>query len=167
MIRIGKIRSLHGIKGEVLFEHSLGEDPILEQLDVFMIELLPGSYIPFFIEALDPINEEEAIVKLEEFSDRNAAASIVHKAVYAAPGTEIKAKKEHDLEQLLQATLYDQHGRLAGNITDYFMNGKQVLLQVMDGDKEHLIPFSDDLLVDYKPTSHQITLHIADGLLDL
>ena len=167
MIRIGKIKSLHGIKGEVLFEHTLGDDPILEKLDALMIELLPGSYIPFFVQELDPINEEEAILKLEEYSDRNAAAAIVHKSVYAPPDVNIQPKKEHDLAQLLGADLMDQHGRMAGKVNDYFMNGKQVLLQVLDNQKEHLIPFSDELLLGYDIAKHQITLHIADGLLDL
>lgn len=150
-----------------MLEHVLGDQDFPDDLEALMIEMLPGSFIPFFIEEIDPINEEEAILKLEEYNDRNAAAAIVHKNVYAPAGTKIQIQKEQHLDDLLQAELSDQHGRAVGKIDDYFMNGKQVLLQVHCEGKEHLIPFSEELIIHYNPQAHQLTLQIADGLLDL
>lgn len=167
MIKIGKIKSLHGVKGHVLFEHQLPVDFDLDQLDAIMIELMPESFIPFFVEEINDISDTEIILKLEEYNDRNQAIEILNKSVYAPPGIEVHIDNDFEWKILIGASLEDQHHTQIGIIEDILINGKQLLLDVKSDVKEYLIPFSDDLVIDFNDKQKLLTLELADGLLDL
>ncbi len=167
MIQIGKIRSLHGVNGEVVLEHQLPDNFDIDELDTIMIELLPQSFIPFFIEEMNVISKTEIILKLEEYDDRNKAIEILNKKVYAPPGLEIDMSSENEWAGLIGCELHDQDHHLVGTIHDILMNGKQLLLDVHSPKKDYLIPFSDELVIDFNPTQKILQLHIAEGLLDL
>lgn len=164
---IGKIRSLHGVKGEVLFEHKLPDDFDFDSLEAILIELLPGSYIPFFIEEYQEINDHEVIVKLEEYNDRNSAMEIVNKNVYAPPGMETPEETNSPWANLKGAELYDQYDTHIGTIQNMIENGAQLLLEVKGPKKEYLIPFAEVLILNYNRESNHLQLELADGLLDL
>ena len=167
MVRIGKIRSLHGIHGEVMMEHFLADPAQAKQWEALMLELLPGSYIPFFIEEIQTAGQDSLLVKFEELNDRNAATNIMHKNVFAPPGITPRIQKGHDLDAFLGAALFDQHNRAMGEVKEIFLNGPQVLFSVTNAGKELLIPFAENLLLGYDPASRRLTLQVAEGLADL
>lgn len=167
MILLGKIRSLHGVKGEVILEHHLPDDFDIDELEAIMIELLPESYIPFFIEEINEISKTEIILKLEEYDDRNKAIEILNKKVYAPPGLEINVTKDNEWADLIGCELQTQEFEPVGTINDILINGQQLLLEVHNHEKEYLIPFSDELLLAFDPAKKILQLTIADGLLDL
>ena len=164
---IGKIRSLHGVKGDVILEHNLPTDFDFDNLEAILIELLPGSYIPFFIEEYQEINNHEAIIKLEEYSDRNSAMEILNKNVYSPPGMEAHEVETSPWSNLKGAELYDQYDALIGTIHDIIENGAQLLLEVKGAEKEYLIPFAEALILNYNRELNHLQLELADGLLDL
>ena len=69
MISIGKIKSLHGIKGQVLFVHHLQHPFDEEQLDAVLIEIWENSFIPYFIEEINAISDTEMILTIEGIQD--------------------------------------------------------------------------------------------------
>jgi 16S rRNA processing protein RimM len=50
-INIGKFVSAFGLTGEVVLKHALGKKTIFKEIEVFFIEQLKGSYLPYFIES--------------------------------------------------------------------------------------------------------------------
>ena len=164
---IGKIRSLHGVKGDVVFEHTLSPDFDFDQLDAILIELLPGSYIPFFVEEYQELNEHDILLKLEEYNNRNSAMEILNKNVYAPEHLEIDIENSNHWANLKGAQLYDQYDNTVGTITDIIEHGAQVLLDVEAEHKTYLIPFAEPLVLNFNPEKNHLQLEIADGLLDL
>lgn len=164
---IGKIRSLHGIHGEVMMEHFLADPAQAKQMEALMVELLPGSFIPFFIEEIHSAGNDTLLVKFEELNDRNAAAQLMHKNVYAPPGIIPRVQKGQELDAFLGAMLFDQHNHALGEVKEIFLNGPQVLFSIQAAGKELLIPFAESLLLGYDPLSHRLTLQVAEGLTDL
>jgi 16S rRNA processing protein RimM len=164
---IGKIRSLHGVNGQLMLEHKMNASFDFTKLEALMIELLPGSYIPFFIEEANEINDNQVIIKLEEYNDRNTAIEILNKNVYAPPGVEISKIDDNPWLILIGFMLKNQEGLDVGIISDIMMNTSQILLEVKDETKEHLIPFSEELVIDINQQKKMLTLEIADGLLDI
>ena len=79
---IGKVTGIHGLKGEVTFSHQLKRNTRFSQWDCLMVELNPGSFIPFFIESIKSIANDECICKLEEINNRDEAKLILNKFVY-------------------------------------------------------------------------------------
>lgn len=164
---IGKIRSLHGVNGQLMLEHKMNASFDFTELEALMIELLPGSYIPFFIEEANEINDNQVIIKLEEYNDRNTAIEILNKNVYAPPGVEISKIDDNPWLILIGFMLKNQEGLDVGIISDIMMNASQILLEVKDETKEHLIPFSEELVIVINQQKKMLTLEIADGLLDI
>jgi 16S rRNA processing protein RimM len=164
---IGKIRSLHGVKGDVIFEHNLPPDFDFDNLDAILIELIPNSYIPFFVDEYQEINDSEVILKLEEYDDRNSAMEILTKNVYAPEHLKLDMTTGNPWANLKGAQLYDQYDMAIGTITDIIENGAQVLLDVKAEHKSYLIPFAEPLILNFNLEKNHLQLEIADGLLDL
>lgn len=164
---IGKIRSLHGVKGDVILSHTLPQNFDFENMEAILIELLPGSFIPFFIEEFEEISQSEIILHLEEYKDRNTAKEIINKNVYAPANIEIAETKQATWETLKNVLLFDQFDKEIGMVTEIIVNGPQILLQVQSNEKQYLIPFDDSLVVNLNQTLQHLQLEIAEGLLDI
>ena len=164
---IGKIRSLHGVKGDVILEHNLPSDFDFETMEAILIELLPGSYIPFFVEEFQEINDHELLVKLEEYHDRNTAKEILNKNVYAPPNLQWASETNNPWAGIKGSLLFDQYDHKIGTIASIIENGAQILLEVKGENKEYLIPFAEELILNFNQQQNHLQLEIADGLLDL
>ncbi|HTN37432.1 MAG TPA: hypothetical protein VL053_10180, partial [Arachidicoccus sp.] len=65
-IQIGKLVATHGVKGEIILQHVLGEKikpAALKQLKALFIEEVKDSYIPYFLEQATPRTGTELLVK--------------------------------------------------------------------------------------------------------
>lgn len=163
---LGKIRSAHGVQGELLISHTIREASENLQLPALMIELLPGSFIPFFVESMQPAGENLWLVKFENINNREEAQKLITKKVALPPTVDLELEPENPWLDLLHFQLLDSYRKPVGTITDILSNGPQVLLEVK-GEKEFLIPISNELIVGTDTVKKQISLHIAEGLLDI
>ena len=166
MIRIGKIVKIHGVKGHVLFEHSLKESSDFDQWDALMIELLPTSYIPFFIEEVREFADNHLLVKLEEINSPEEAKSILQKDVFASPNIEIEEDEvETDILSLIGFTLYDGESKVG--IIDNLLNPNLSPLFILNEDKENeiLIPANEELIVSIDLSKKEIIMELPEGLI--
>jgi len=167
MTLIGKITSVHGVKGDIVLSHQLPLDFDTDLLDAIMIELNPNSFIPFFIKAKKETHDDEMILTLEEIDNREEAKKILNKNVFAPPNLTIEINNGNRWTDLIGFDLYDQNKLEIGKIADVYINGEQILLAVNYKEDEILIPISDELILANEPKQKKITLEIADGLLEL
>jgi len=166
MISIGKIKSLHGIKGQVLFVHHLQHPFDEEQLDAVLIEIWENSFIPYFIEEINAISDTEMILTIEGIQDRNIAMQLLNKKVYA-PNVATSINLENNWLSLMTYQVLDEEQQLIGEIKDVYINGKQTLLEVLYQNKLVLLPISDELLIQVDRTNKTVQLRLAEGILDL
>ena len=167
MTLIGKITSVHGVKGDIVLSHQLPLDFDTDLLDAIMIELNPNSFIPFFIKEKKETHDDEMLLTLEEIDNREEAKKILNKNVFAPPTLKIEIKNGNRWTDLIGFSLYDQNNLEIGKIADVYINGDQILLAVNYKVDEILIPISDELILANEPKQKKITLEIADGLLEL
>ncbi|MEA3496075.1 MAG: ribosome maturation factor RimM [Bacteroidota bacterium] len=165
-INIGTIIKTHGFKGLIKVDFILEFDKT-EDEDNFLFILINNKVVPFYIENLEKIGNDITLIKLEDIDTKEEVQQYV--------GMDVCIQKEKvniDEKQLANSlgiinySIIDQDNKKIGLINDVFDNAGQTLFQVLDGEKEILIPFHEDLLIDLDADSQTISLQIADGLIE-
>ena len=162
MTLIGKITSVHGVKGDIVLSHQLPLDFDTDLLDAIMIELNPNSFIPFFIKEKKETHDDEMLLTLEEIDNREEAKKILNKNVFAPPTLKIEIKNGNRWTDLIGFSLYDQNNLEIGKIADVYINGDQILLAVNYKEDEILIPISDELILANETKQKKITLLLKE-----
>jgi len=132
-------------------------DDELEQLEEIFV-LVDGLQVPFPVEELTLLTDTSAHVRLEFVDNQNEALQLVGCEVFAAVAPR-EQKMETGLEQWIDFAVHDaKYGKVGiiRNIEDYKGN---IVLQVMDGDKETLISLYPELVTNID--HHAKILHIA------
>lgn len=166
MLHIGKIVKIHGVKGHVIFEHTLKESSDFDNWDALMIELHPKSYIPFFIEEIREFSDKNLLVKVEEINSPEEAKSILQKEVYASPNVEIEEDEvETDIISLIGFTLYDGENKVG--MIENLLNPNLSPLFILNEDKENeiLIPANEELIVSIDCLKKEIIMKLPEGLI--
>src|ERR1700744_145096 len=82
MIRIGKIVATHGISGDLVLTHVVGNSKWLKKEHVLQVEMQKGSFIPYFISNFKENNNKEYIINIEDIDKIESAKKLVTKHVY-------------------------------------------------------------------------------------
>ncbi|MBL7767020.1 MAG: hypothetical protein JNJ58_13040 [Chitinophagaceae bacterium] len=167
MIRIGKIRALHGFRGQVVLQHELKNPKLLKAGTALLLEIWPESYIPFFIKEINHTASNECLVLFEETESREAASAILRKTVYHPDSETVKTALVNSWAAVIGFKLLDQDGRYIMQIDDILEHIGGLLIEGKYQGRDMLIPFSEDLLIETRPDKKEIVLQIAEGLLDL
>jgi 16S rRNA processing protein RimM len=163
---IGKITGIHGLKGEVTFSHHLKKNTRFNTWDCLMIELNPGSYIPFFIETIRNIATDECICKLQEINTRDEAKLILNKLIYASKNYQIESIKTNNLQQYIGYKVWNGEDEI-GEIIEAIENNINNMFLVHYKGKEVLLPSQHDLIESIDVKSKIIFMKLPEGLLEL
>ena len=164
--KIGKIVATHGVKGQLILEHSLGKKTSLNGLEWLFIEQNNGDFLPYPITNAKSKNEEETFISIENIDSKEAAQSILKKEVWIDEPDFKKQSAGSAPISLLGYTIFDQ-GEAIGEIIEVIEQPHQVLCKVMLEDKEALIPVHADSLEKMDTKNRQLHLNIPEGLLDI
>jgi 16S rRNA processing protein RimM len=167
MKEIGKIVSVHGVDGDLVIAHYISNQHAIKNLQVLMLEVWEGSFIPFFIEKIKGISNDDFILKFEEISSREAAKAFLNKRVYVFDGKSIETSSEEEWGYLAGYERTDQHGHSIGKIAKILSHGMQMLIELNYRGRETHIPLHPDLVMSIDKEKSTIQLQIADGLLEM
>ena len=154
---LGKITKTHGYSGTVVLVSGQTLDDDLEGLNEVFV-MIDGLQVPFPVEELTLMTDTSARVKLEFVNNQDEAAKLSGCEVYAAV-IPCEQEIEAGLEQWIGFAVHDTgYGKIGviQEIEDY--NGNMVM-QVMNGDKEILISLYPELVVNID--NHAKVLHIT------
>ena len=165
--QLGYIAKLHGFKGEVSLFLDVTNPEDYASLDAFFIEI-NGQLTPFFVQSFQLKNKGFAAVKLEGVNSENDAKVLLRKSCYLPvsilPELDDMHFYDHEVEGF---TVIDAISGDIGKLQQVIDLSVNPLLQIMNGDKEILVPFVDGLIqrVDRKNK----TLYIAapEGLVEM
>ncbi len=161
---IGKILKSHGYQGQlkIYLLEELGE---LKQGDWLMIAFQKKP-VPFFMESIEYLADDLAIVKLKDVENKEAAQSFVQHDLYL-PDSKISKELQQALiiYQLKGFELLDQSEQQVGKIQEIQESAGQYLLSVSYKDEDVLIPYHNDLVHYIDQESKVIAMEIAEGLL--
>jgi len=166
MQSIGKITGSHGVKGHVVFEHKLKNEVDILRWDALMIELLPDSRIPFFIENIKKQTATSYLIKFEEIHSPEDAKQILQKNVYGSPNVAVQeVQLSVDPDSYIGYTLFDKEKKVG--IIDNILNPKTNPLFIIheNSENELLIPANEELILEVKPSEKLIISNLPEGLL--
>lgn len=166
MQRIGKITGTHGLKGEVSFSHQLKRGCSFDQWDCLMVEINPESYIPFFIEEIRRISDDECICKLEELNSRDEAKAISQCNIYTSINYQIENRTIDNIRDWIGFEVID-HGKKLGTIHDAIDSKWNQMFVMNYNGKEVLIPSQPAFIESINAKERIIYMTLPEGLLEL
>ena len=159
--KIGRIGKPHGIGGEVTLRFS---DDVFDRVDAdYLVLMVDGILVPFFIEEYRFRSEEVALVKFEDIDTMDRAAELTGCDVFFPRHL---ADIDNDVLTWSQIVGYDivdvASGKVIGRIESVDESTINVLLELADGT---LIPAVDEFIDDIDHEALKLIMSLPDGLL--
>jgi 16S rRNA processing protein RimM len=161
---LGFFHKAHGLKGEVKLILDDAIQDIL-QLDVLYTEE-DGRPLPHFVESFRIQDGLKLLLKLEDFDSPEAVASLRKKEAWVQ-ADHVVLFEESNSADLIGYEILDSSGEVLGKVEEVIEMPTQFLLAISYQDKEVLIPYSEELLINQDDDKKQIQIEITEGLLDL
>ena len=163
VFKIGVINKPHGVKGEVSFTFT---DDIFDRVDCeYLILLMDGILVPFFMEEYRFRSDNMALVKFEGMDDAERARRLTNVEVYFPK----KYMEEQDTVSswnfFVGFRVEDvRHGYL-GEVTDVDDSTLNVLFSIEKDGEELLLPAHEEFILGVDQKKKLLTVEIPDGLL--
>lgn len=167
MKEIGKIVSVHGVDGDLIISHNIVNLQSIEKLSNLLIEVWNQSYIPYFIEEIQGITKSNLCVKFEEVNSREEGKKFLNKKVYVFDEHAVQTEGKDDWSYLIGYQIISEQNAPIGTISDIYINGPQVLIELSYKNRPIQLPLHQQLILDVNKDQKTIQLIIADGLLDI
>lgn len=167
VFKIGIIRSLHGVNGEVEMTFNETALDLSETTSVFL--KINGLLVPFFIEDCRFKNNYTVVIQFEH-TDSMEARQLCGVEVFilrsALPAPHRKGQSDWDC--LIGFSVEDENESPIGMVREVLTATSNILLYVQRPDStEVLLPLHPDLLVRCDEKERKIVMRLPDGLLTL
>ena len=124
-----------------------------------------GFQLPFFIEDIDL---ENGLVKFDEIHGPEDTKIISDKELFLLKRhTKPIPDNDDHYSDAIGFSVYDQNDVLIGHIKEILSLPMQEILVVTGNKGEIMVPFHEDLLIEFQSVKRSMKLEIAEGLLDL
>lgn len=158
LTEVGRIQKTHGYEGNVRID-------IFDSIEIDFKEplflMFDQKPVPFFV--LQHSSTNPFISKIDGIDSLEQAQKLVGKSVYLP-----EIVFEEDIEETFVGfTAKDSTFGTIGTVKEIIENSAQDLIVITRGDKEILIPFVDDFIIEINETHKIMVLQLPEGLLDL
>ncbi len=164
--KIGLFNKPHGIHGELQFTFT---DDIFDRVDCdFLICLLDGIFVPFFIEEYRFRSDSTALVKLEGVDSAERARFFTNVEVYF-PSKFVEEDDDAELSWnfFIGFQMEDIHHGSLGEIIEVDTTTMNTLFVVSRGEDEILVPAQEEFILGIDQQQKLITVDLPEGLLNL
>lgn len=165
--KIGAFNKPHGIHGELSFTFT---DDIFDRVEAeYLICLLDGIMVPFFIEEYRFRSDTTALVKLEGVETAERARMFTNIEVYFPKKHAEEAAERGDItwDYFVGFRVEEvKHGHL-GEIVEVDNSTINTLFIIEHKGDELLVPAQEEFIVDLDQKHKVITLELPEGLLTL
>ena len=162
--KIGVFNKPHGIHGELLFTFT---DDIFDRVDCdYLVCLLDGILVPFFIEEYRFRSDTTALVKLENIDTAESARRFTNVEVYFP---RMYAAEDDILtwNHFVGYRMEDVHHGMLGEVTSVDTSTVNTLFVVESANGELLIPAHEEFVLNIDKKQQLITVKLPTGLLSL
>ena len=163
---LGKIIRTHGYKGGLKAILDVDQPAEYSKLDMIFIEI-KGQLIPWMIENIHMENNK-ANLKLTDLNDMESAEKMVGKFIYLP--VELLPKltgKKFYYHEVTGFRVFDKnHGNL-GVVDRIVELPNNPLFAISNGQKEILLPVSDEIILRVDRRKKQIDVEAPEGLIDI
>ncbi len=166
LLPVGHTQKPYGIRGELVLLFNRKAYAELEA-DFYFLEI-DGIAVPFQVEELTFVTDTAVRVKFEDVDDEQAAARYARLEVLLPRELVLTAAEQEEPEwrYFIGFTITDQHGVTLGIVEEVEDATINLLFIVRDGDKEHLIPATEDFIVAVDEKTKTLEMFIPEGLIE-
>ena len=165
--KIGMFNKPHGVKGEVSFTFT---DDIFDRVDCdYLICLLDGIFVPFFIEEYRFRSDTTALVKLEDVDTAEKARMFTNVDVYFPVEfvDDVETDNHLSWDYFVGFRVKDvRHGDL-GHITEVDDSTVNTLFVIDHHGEELLVPAQEDFIVKMDNKKKLMIVELPEGLLNI
>lgn len=160
--KIGRIGKPHGISGEVTLRFS---DDVFDRVDAdYLVLMVDGILVPFFIEEYRFRSDEVALVKFEDIDTKDRASELTSCDVFfprhlADAGDDVLTWSQivgYDIVDVLS-------DKTIGRIEAVDETTINTLLELSDGT---LIPAADEFIEDIDHEERKLMMRLPEGLVN-
>ena len=165
VFKIGIINKPHGVKGEVPFTFT---DDIFDRVEDcdYLVLLLDGILVPFFIEEYRFRSDNVALVKFEGIDSTEKARTLTNVEVYYPMKFMDDQEEISSWNYFIGFRVEDIHHGCLGTVVDVDDATMNVLFVIENGDEEVLLPAHEEFILDIDRKKKILKVDIPDGLLD-
>ena len=164
--RIGIINKPHGVHGELSFTF---DDDIFDRVDAdYIICMMDGILVPFFLESYRFRSDSTALIKLEDIDTEQQARRMTNVEVYF-PKEHAEELDDNELTWnfFVGFQINDINKGEIGKVTDVDDSTINTLFVVDYKGSEVLIPAQEDFIVELNRKKKVIKMNLPEGLLEL
>jgi 16S rRNA processing protein RimM len=167
--KIGMFNKPHGIHGELSFTFT---DDIFDRTDCeYVVCLLDGIFVPFFIEEYRFRSDTVALIKLEGIDSAERARTFTNVGVYYPVKYVANVKSDGESPSSIDAFIgfevEDAASGALGKIIDVDTSTINTLFVVENEKGDLLIPVCEAFIIEIDYKNKRIQMHLPDGLVNL
>ncbi len=166
LFKIGVLNKPHGIHGEISFTFT---DDIFDRVEVgFLICLLDGIFVPFFIENYRFKSDTTALVKFQDIDSAEKARKFTNVEIYfPLEHREESAPAEISWDALIGFEAWEAGLTRLGKINAVDTSTINILLVIDFDGNELLVPAREEFIVELDPEKRKITFNLPRGLVHM
>lgn len=164
---IGKIQKTFGNQGQLLVNLApeFSETSIVPE-SVFLET--QGERVPFFIESWESKPGNKALVRFEDAMNMESAARLTGCKIFIPDsGMPELPEDEFYFHEIIGFQVNDRFFGIIGKLTNILEFPQQTIMQIMQGDKEILIPLVDEIVTRVDKKKQLIFIEAPEGLISL
>jgi 16S rRNA processing protein RimM len=163
---LGRIIKTYRYRGELIFHLDVDDPQSYSDLEMVFINT-DQSLVPWFINEIT-IEKDRAFAKLDDLENLEDARRFVGRELYLPvdklpPGK----KKEFYFHKVIGFRAVDEsHGDI-GIVTEILERPEQKIIRIMKGDKEILVPLTEEMISKIDSSAKILYLQTPGGLINL
>ena len=160
--KIGRIGKPHGISGEVTLRFS---DDVFDRVDAdYLVLMVDGILVPFFIEEYRFRSDEVALVKFEDIDTKDRASELTGCDVFFPRHLADAGDDVLTWSQIVGYDIVDvSSDKTIGRIEAVDETTINTLLELSDGT---LIPAADEFIEDIDHEERKLMMRLPEGLVN-
>ena len=164
VFKIGVINKPHGVKGEVSFTFT---DDIFDRVDCdYLILLMDGILVPFFMEEYRFRSDNVALVKFEDIDTAEQARKFTNVEVYFPKKFMDEQEDVTSWNFFIGFRVEDVHHGYLGEITDVDDTTINILFSIEKDGEELLLPAHEEFIIDLDREKKVMKVDVPDGLIE-
>jgi 16S rRNA processing protein RimM len=164
---LGHTVKLHGYKGEINIKLDVDSPHDYQEMESVFIEL-NGQLVPFFITSIKVKDKGFAAVKFEGIDTIEQAEKLLSLQLYLplAVLPKLSGNKFY-YHEVTDFSVIDKNFGEVGTVKQVLDFPNQAVLQVYKGEKEILIPVTDEIILDVDRKTKTVHTKAPEGLIEL
>ena len=164
VFKIGRLGKPHGVHGEINLQTI--DDTLYDTEAEYVVLMIDGILVPFYFEEYRWKNDETVLAKFCDIDTQERAAELTGCDVFFPRSIAESASEEGNVSwaQIVGYALLDTYNNMVGRIAAVDDQTINLLFELEDG---RLIPANEQLIHNIDTEKREITMEIAEGLLDL